>query len=113
MGLLRSPARDKPAHHDSPIRRAFSVEPTLCRYLRLSGASPLPHLCTAKICSIQPEPTHLVVQPAPGHVQLPGGQADVAAGAFESGDDGVPFVAAQVLGGLRIASRSESTTVIR
>jgi len=46
-------------------------------------------------------------------VQLPGGQADVAAGAFESGDDGVPFVAAQVLGGLRIASRSESTTVIR
>jgi hypothetical protein len=35
------------------------------------------------------------------------------AGAFENGDDGVPLVAAQVLGGLRIASRSESTTVIR
>ncbi len=65
-------------------------------------------LRAAKICGTQPESTHLVVQPTPGHVQLPGGQADVAAGAFECGDDGVHFVAAQVLGGLRfvVAQRS-------
>jgi hypothetical protein len=37
LGQLRSPTRDKPARHNSPICRAFSVEQKLCRYPCLDG----------------------------------------------------------------------------
>jgi hypothetical protein len=48
LGLLRSPTRDKPARHNSPICRAFSVEQKLCRYPCPDGHGYLHNVVAAK-----------------------------------------------------------------
>ncbi|WP_211368514.1 hypothetical protein, partial [Pseudomonas proteolytica] len=44
LGLLRSPARGKPARHNCAICLDLGVAAKLCKYLWLSQASQLPQL---------------------------------------------------------------------